>query len=124
MMIGFLSIASAARADVIRSGSWQKVTYEIKGGWKIVDADGKRFVELSTDFEVQRAPDLKIFLSPLAPDKLTRNTVTRDAVLVGKLASFKGALRFELPGSVDLRRFKSIVLHCEKYSVIFADSAL
>lgn len=126
VIVGLLSLSDPAAAGVARSGNWNKVTYQVRGGWKIVESSGKTYLELSKDFEVARAPDLKILLSPLTPGELTRKNATEGALRVtpGKLETFRGVQRFELPAKLDLPRYRSIVLLCEKYAVIFADSPL
>ena len=113
-----------AEAEVALSGAWQKKNYTTRGGWRIVKEEGSTFLELTDDFETKRAPDLKIFLSPANAGDLNSGNATRGAILVAKLKSSRGAARFAVPASVDLDKYKSVALHCQKYSALFAASPL
>ncbi len=124
VLVALSFVAGEVRADPIRQGRWENVAYDgTRGGWRIIEADGARYVELTSDFETEKAPDLKIFLSPLRTKDLDSKNAMRGAVRVAKLTSIRGAARYKLP-AVDLAKFQSIILHCEQYSVLFARSGL
>ena len=113
-----------AGETVLYSGSWTKKSFASKGDWAIVESDGKRFVVLGDDFSTRNAPDLKIFLSPLAPDATNGKNATDGSVLIAPLASNKGGQRYEIPEDVNLDDFKSILIHCEQYAKLWSASAL
>ena len=101
------------------SGTWKKKANSIKGTWKI--EDGK--VKL-TGFSTKGAPDLKIFLPPTEPGKLKSKNVTSGAKLVAKLKSDKGDQTYALPKGVDLSIYKSIIIHCERYTKLWGVGSL
>jgi len=98
--------------------------YETAGAWHLESTDGAQFIVLSKDFKTSDGPDLKIFLSPQAIGTVNGTNVTKKALRVAKLKSNKGAQRYKLPAGTDLKRFKSLAIHCEKYSKLFAASSL
>ena len=57
----------------------------MKGSWKI---ENKQVILSS--FSTKKAPDLKVFLSPLPASELTNKNATKRAVPVSKLKSVKG----------------------------------
>jgi hypothetical protein len=118
-------VPAPALAETAKAGTWQAATYTgTRGGWRIVEDGDARYFELTESFEVRSAPDLKIFLSPRAPAELGDKNATVGSVRIAKLTSHKGRARFALPAGIDLAKFRSVALHCEKYSVLFAKSAL
>ena len=126
LILCFLStfaLAAAAQAQ-LQEGSWTGKSSTIKGGWSIVEENGKHFVLLNDDFSTKKAPDLKLFLSPLSLEKLSNSNATTGSVLIAKLGSHKGAQRYEIPGGVDLSKFQSLIVHCEKYSKLWGGADL
>lgn len=119
-----ISAVPVLAQETLHSGTWTEKTYEIEGSWKIVEDGGKAFVELSADFSTKKAPDLKIFLSPLSLSEVGDKNATERAVLVSPLDSHKGAQRYEISAGTDLSRFKTIVIHCEKYSKLWGGAEL
>lgn len=116
--------AVAQAATVIASGEWTKKSFSSSGTWQIVEENGTRYVELSEDFRTRRAPDLKIFLSPTAATDTTGSNATDGSVLISPLQSNRGAQRYEIPASVDLSQYASILIHCEAYSKLWSASDL
>ena len=116
--------ADAQDVRILYQGSWTKGGYAISGGWSIVEEDGKRFVELDSEFKTQRAPDLKIFLSPLALAELGDRNATKNSALVAPLVKHRGEHRYLIPADVDLDEYRSIIIHCEQYSKYWGGAAL
>ena len=101
------------------SGSWTKKNYAVNGTWKIENQQ----VQLN-QFSTTKAPDLKIFLSPLPVSQLNDKNATQGAKLVAKLKSPKGTQSYALPKGIDLTKYKSIIIHCEKFSKLWGAASL
>ena len=101
------------------SGTWTKKAHVIKGGWKIEN----RQVDLS-NFSTKGAPDLKIFLSPLSASELNNKNATKGSLLVAKLKSTRGNQSYVLPQGADLSKYKTILIHCQKYSKLWGVASL
>lgn len=107
-----------------QGGTWTRKSQSIKGSWRIVDSADGRYLELDDAFRTRRAPDLKLFLSPLPADEITANNATSGSVLIAPLKKAKGAQRYALPDGLDLDEFQTLVLHCEQYTKLWGVSPL
>ena len=107
-----------------QGGTWTKKSQKIAGAWKIVETAEGRYLELDDAFKTRRAPDLKLFLSPLEAGNVNAKNATSGSVLIAKLKKSKGAQRYELPADLDLDDYQTLVLHCEQYTKLWGVSAL
>jgi len=61
MMLGFLTIGSAAAAvGSHASGTWVKKDYAIKGEWSIEQRGNQHVISFNDKFKTKRGPDLKV----------------------------------------------------------------
>ncbi|MEL7472405.1 MAG: DM13 domain-containing protein [Planctomycetota bacterium] len=115
--------APTAFADtVIASGNkWVKKTSKTRGAWEIVRRDdGSRVVRLKGDFKTRKAPDLKIVLSPHTSKTAKNKNALEGGKVISLLKNHKGAQEFVIPASVDLSKYKSVLIHCEQYTKLWA----
>ncbi|MEO1251151.1 MAG: DM13 domain-containing protein [Pseudomonadota bacterium] len=112
--------AEEAPRAVHYSGEWTKKSFNSSGTWEIYEENGSTFVKLSADFRTRNAPDLKIFLSPLAASDANNKNATDGAVLISPLSSNRGEQIYEIPADVDLSAFQSILIHCERFSKLWS----
>lgn len=119
-----LTLPAGAQEKVLHQGSWTKKGFAIEGTWKIVEEGGQRFVVLDDAFRTKSAPDLKLFLSPREPGKISSLDATDGAARIGELPSNRGAQRIAIPAGVDLGRYRTLVLHCEQYSKLWGVAPL
>ena len=120
-----MTTPTAWAQGAVKAGSWETRGYAVDGDWKIVEQGGKLFLELPETFSTKKAPDLKLFLSPQAPADVSSRNAIEGATLVAALESDRGAQRYPVPvDRAGLARFKTLVLHCEKYSKLWAVGTL
>lgn len=113
------SVISASAADtVVAKGSWTKKTHKISGTWSIVDNGKTKTIHLK-GFSTKKAPDLKIFLSPQTAKASSNKNATAGSKFVVELKSHKGDQSYSIPSGVDLTKYKSILIHCEKYTKLW-----
>ncbi len=112
-----ISVASAFSQEA--TGKWTKKAHAIKGTWKI---DANQIV--LKDFATKKAPDLKLFLSPRTVSELNNQNAVKGSILVAKLKSSKGDQSYALPKGVDLSKYKTVIIHCERYSKLWGAAAL
>jgi len=117
-LIASLTFASGAD-DQKASGSWTKKSHSIKGTWTI-EGNTLSLKGLST----KSAPDLKLFLSPQPLAALSGKNATSGAKLIAKLKSPEGDQTYTLPDGVELSKFKTLIIHCEKYSKLWGGATL
>ncbi|MEO0577024.1 MAG: DM13 domain-containing protein [Pseudomonadota bacterium] len=123
LIVGAFAVSPNAYAQDA-DNTWTKRSQKIKGTWQIVETDAGTFLELDDAFKTRNAPDLKLFLSPLAADDVNARNATSGSVLISKLKKAKGAQRYEIPADIDLSQFQTLVLHCEAYTKLWGVSAL
>jgi len=70
------------------------------------------------DFEVRNGPDLFVYLST-EPDGYSD-----DALELGELKGTKGAFNYEVPAGTDVSQYKSAVVWCKEFGVLFAVAPL
>ncbi len=129
----FFFAATAQAQSIVAQGPWVKADYEVAGIWKITRHGEQLFVELGDDFETKNGPDLHILLSPKPLNQLTDATASQDALVVGLLQSsddsvlfkkMKGAQRLAIPSQARLSDYRTILIHCVRYSHLWAGAEL
>ena len=106
------------------SGEFERRSKRLQGDWEVVQRGEKTFIVFSDDFRAARGPDLKIFLSPTAYDDVTGNTATAGSINIGELQATRGGQEYEIPASVNLADFQSVLVHCEEFAVLWGGSDL
>lgn len=121
-------ILFAPYQDVVYQGEFDNysrwTTFE--GSWKIVKSGDQHQVIFGDDFEAKEAPDLKIFLSKTDLDDIeSKNALSKgDPIFVAKLTSYKGAANYSIPASINISKYKTIIVHCEEYTKLWGGSSL
>lgn len=116
--------AAEESMQALHKGTWTKKSHKASGEWSIYTEDGKTYVKLSSDFRTRNAPDLKIFLSPQAASDANGRNATDGAVLISPLSSNAGEQVYEIPASVNLADYQSILIHCERFSKLWSAAEL
>ena len=120
----FAQSAIAQTVDYETSGTFVKKSKRLKGGWEVVERDGKTLIVFADDFRAAKGPDLKIFLSPKSVADATGNNAVDGSLNIGELKATKGVQEYEVPAGVDLADYGSVLVHCEKYSVLWGGGDL
>jgi hypothetical protein len=107
-----------------QSGSWIEKSYEVAGQWEIVKKGSAQYLLFDEDFDTKKAPDLKIFLSPIEANKVNDDNAVVRAVKIAELKSYEGAQSFLIPKSINLNAYKTLLIHCEQYGVLWSVSKL
>ena len=119
-----VSAQAAASETVLYSGTWTKKSFSAAGAWTIFEEDGSVFVRLSDDFKTRKAPDLKIFLSPLPASETSGANATDGSFLVAELTSNRGGQTYALPEGFATDNYQSILIHCEAFSKLWSAADL
>ncbi|MEA5414592.1 DM13 domain-containing protein [Synechococcus sp. BA-132 BA5] len=107
-------------------GSFRKAEAPVSGGFSISEEGGKTVLTLSGDFKTNdMAPDLWVAFSPsatpLAMSKAPAYPLKPGSYTVlAKLQSSKGAQRYVIPASIDLKAQKSVLIWCQKFNATMA----
>ncbi len=81
-------------------------------------------VHLSSDFEVGPGPKFHVYLVPL--ETVTPSTEVTKSMYVdlGRLRAFKGSQNYAIPPGLDLKKYKSVIIWCEHFSVLISPASL
>jgi len=106
------------------SALWTEKTAEVTGAYTIERHDDELVLRLSDDFSTKKAPDLKIVLSPLSIKEANKKNALEGGLVLGNLVSHEGAQSFVIPTGTDFEKFRSVLIHCEKYTKLWAAAPL
>ena len=84
----------------------------------------ERAVFLEPDFEVGPGPAFHVYLVPKR--NIRDAAAVKDSMYVdlGGLRAFKGSQRYPIPAGVDLKNYQSVVIWCERFSVLISPADL
>ena len=125
VILSILAFSTTALAgSTIAEGEFIEKEKSLSGNWSIEQSEGKRYIVLAADFKARKGPDLKIFLSPRSIDSVNGKTAIKGSALVANLKEIKGGQIYEIPNELDISQYKSLLIHCEKYAVLWGGGAL
>ncbi len=122
-MLAVLSVA-VVQAGESFSGAFEKKSKSVSGNWIIEKDDQGWFLKVDSSFKAKNGPDLKFFLSPIAFAKTNGKNAAQGGLFIGDLKATKGEQVYRLPSGIDFAAYQSVLLHCEKYSVLWGGSPL
>lgn len=122
LLILVLSVAPSLAQN---GNNWSKKNYSVQGDWAVETKDGVSYLVLKDNFKTRKGPDLKLFLTKKSSSTIGKNeAVETHGTFLANLKSYKGKQSYKLPPNIKLSDFKSIVIHCEKYTKVWAASAI
>lgn len=90
----------------------------------LTDGTDQRFVRF-TDFETDNGPDLFVYLTTAKADAdASAFGADGEFVNLGRLKGNVGDQNYEVPADVDLDRFSTVVVWCDRFSVAFTAADL
>lgn len=115
-----------AEAQAIAQGAFRDADRTHKGtgnAYVVRFPNGSHEVQLS-EFEVTNGPDLEVWLSA-HPDPETSSDVSENQwISLGTLKGNVGDQAYAIPDDTDVALFKSVVIWCEQFGVLFSPAAL
>ncbi|RDV02350.1 DM13 domain-containing protein [Undibacter mobilis] len=84
----------------------------------------RRAVFLEPDFEVGPGPAYHVYLVPKATVRGEADVKDSMFVDLGRLRAFKGSQRYSIPEGVDLSKYPSVVIWCERFGVLISPADL
>ena len=110
---GELARGTFSDADSFHKGS---------GTARVVSASGGSELRFET-FQVTNGPDLYVYLA-VHPQPRSRRDVDEGFVNLGRLKGNVGAQAYESPSGTDLVRYRSVVIYCRAFHVVFSTASL
>jgi hypothetical protein len=116
--------ATLASAQVLGTATMYNVDEEGEGTARIYELPGgSRMIRLE-NFFVTINSDLELRLSELPNPKTTDEVVKAPWTMVAPLKATVGNMNYEVPATVDLSRYKSIVIWCEITRNVYAAASI
>jgi len=84
----------------------------------------QKAVFLEPDFEVGPGPAYHVYLVPKPSIRKSADVTDTMYVDLGQLRAFKGSQRYPIPDGVGLAAFPSVVIWCERFSVLISPADL
>jgi hypothetical protein len=84
----------------------------------------ERTVFLEPDFKVGPGPKYHVYLVPKPEIRASSDVVGTMFVDLGRLRSFEGSQKYDIPAGLDLGQYPSVVIWCEQFSVLISPADL
>ena len=84
----------------------------------------QRAVFLESDFEVGPGPAYHVYLVPKPSIRSSSDMNNVMYVDLGRLRSFKGSQRYQIPDGVNLKNYPSVIVWCERFGVLISPADL
>lgn len=115
-----------AEARPLATGTFRDAdrTHSGTGTATIVEfPDGRREVQF-TGFEVTNGPDLEVWLSAHPDPSSSSDVANNPWFALGQLRGNIGDQAYAIPEGVDLSAYRSVVIWCERFGVLFSPASL
>ncbi|MCP4385349.1 MAG: DM13 domain-containing protein [Hyphomicrobiales bacterium] len=115
LMVSTIATGQFTDADSAHRGSGTAMLLETAGGVGVV-----RF----TDFEVTNGPDLEVWLVKAADITSASDVTGSEWLSLGQLKGNIGDQNYLIPEGTNLSEYKSVVIWCEQFGVLFSPATL
>ncbi len=117
--------APLSAGEVVAGGDeWTRKSNRIRGGWEIARTEAGYELRIDDTFRTKDAPDLKFVLSPQTIRDADKRNALRGGHVIAPLRDHEGAQTYAIPATVDLSEYRSLLIHCEQYTVLWGGVAL
>lgn len=121
---------NSTKPSIISSGSFMPGEHPTQGTARIINQNGKPFLELDQGFKTSNlGPDLVVILhrssNVLGSTKPPAYPLKAgDYTLLAPLRKFSGTQRYAIPATINLAEYKSAVIWCRKFNATFGAAKL
>ncbi len=92
------------------------------GTLKVIEVDGKQYLEFGDDFKTVAGPAVEIILH--RDSAVPVNIDEEDYVTIAPIKNFEGTQRYEVPENIDLNEYASVAVWCQEFNVTFGYAQL
>src|ERR1044072_1505637 len=121
LMLGAAGAAPAATHVELLHGTVRSAAHSASGRAAVVLTSGKRVLTLRR-FRIAPGPKVRVYLVPRSVKG--DGDVRRDFKDLGALKGSKGNQQYAIPGSVALRRYRSVIFWCVPFTTTLARANL
>jgi len=118
--------ASSSDSQPLYTGLLIGKAHPTSGRASIYQVGGGKEALRLTDFATSNGPDVHVVLAQSADQNLSNEFVKGDldSVELGLLKANQGDQNYDLPASVDLGKYDSVVIYCERFHAVFGVAKL
>ena len=111
-------IATPEEQIILAEGSFADADnfHKGEGVVRIISVGGKNFIRFEDDFEVTNGPDLFVYFG--------KDGAYASEARIGALKGNKGGQNYEIPESLDIKKYNEVWIWCRAFSVPFARAVL
>lgn len=117
------SATNASGPRSLSNGSFRGLAHSGSGHAAILELGGGRRILRLENFRVENGPDLFVYLSA-TPADAAEDAFPGTFVNLGKLKGNIGSQNYEIPPSVGLSSYNSVVIYCKRFTTAFAVAPL
>jgi hypothetical protein len=118
--------ALSSEPEALYTGKLEGSVHQTSGRATIYKtAGGRQYLRLS-DFSTSNGPDVHVLLVR-GDDKALDQEIVKgslDSVELGSLKGNQGDQNYDLPPAVDLHKYQSVAIYCERFHAIFGVARL
>jgi hypothetical protein len=115
--------AGAPAPASLGAGTFRSLGHETSGRAAVLDLGaGRRLLRLE-QLSTSNGPDLYVYLST-TPAGGSRDAFDDDFASLGRLKANQGNQNYDIPGSVDLDRYRTVVIWCRRFTYAFGAAEL
>lgn len=119
------SLTKADRSTLIATGTFLHANPSDPIHWgKGKVSVYEKVVYLESDFAVGPGPAYHVYLAPKAAIRSSADLDEAMYVDLGGLRAFEGSQRYPIPDGVDVAEYPSVVIWCERFSVLISPADL
>jgi hypothetical protein len=116
--------STATVTTAVASGAFHGVHHETQGTATVYRRpDGTRLLRF-TNFSTSNGPDVRIYLVAAADAQDNATVQQAGFVELGPMKGNQGDQNYEIPGTVDLAKYRAVTIWCARFNVNFATAPL
>lgn len=125
ILFGCAKETPAPSAEVLATGVFvDKGGQHTAGSYRIERLGDDFRLVLDSDFQTDEGPDLHVLLSPVEVDSADNDNVAATALVIAPLQEQSGEQVYAVPGEIDLRAYRSVLIHCIEFSHLYGAAPL
>jgi Electron transfer DM13 len=107
----------------LAEGIFKAYAHETQGEARIYEVNGKRVLRL-TNFKTSNGPDVRVYLVAAADAKDAATVTNAGFVDLGSMKGNVGDQNYDVPDTVDLKKYQAVTIWCARFNVNFATAPL
>ncbi len=111
-------------AAVLRAGSFVSRAHDTAGKAQVFDTSTSPTLSLDSTFTTSNGPDVRVYLVSDTSADQPDESFAKNFVDLGGLKGNIGSQNYVIPASVDLTKYRTVVLWCKRFSVSFGAADL